>query len=93
MLRKLIMLSSHPGSPDGRRVQWYIEGKTYEFTESLAAIFLKEGWAAEDPAELPAAELPAAETPKAELSPARKQEYAAPVTATATEPAPARRRR
>lgn len=62
------MLSSRQGSPDGRRVQWYIEGRTYEVTESLAAIFLKEGWAQD-------ADLPRLEQSKAEMAAAHKQEY------------------
>ena len=33
------------GSPDGLRVDEYKAGETYEVRESLAAIFLKEGWA------------------------------------------------
>jgi hypothetical protein len=69
MLKKITMLSSREGSPDGRRVQWYLEGKTYETTEYLALIFLKEGWA-ED------AELPKIETPKAEVATEHKREYA-----------------
>lgn len=45
------MLSSHQGSVDGRRVQWYLAGETYEVSESLAAIFIKEGWAEDDDTE------------------------------------------
>ena len=75
-MKKLIMLSSHEGSRDGNHVQWYLEGQTYEVTESLAAIFLKEGWA-EEVGELKADPLPALETPKAEVAaaPAQKHEY------------------
>lgn len=73
MLRKLTMLSSRSGSPDGRRVRWYIEGKTYEVTESLAAIFLKEGWAVD--AERAPADLPKAEQAAVEMAPAGKKEY------------------
>ena len=82
MFKTLIMLSSHEGSPDGRRVQWYLAGQTYEVTESLAAIFLKEGWAEETEhhgATCPSCgrELPQAEMPKAEASaaPGHKAEY------------------
>lgn len=71
------MLSSHEGSPDGIRVQWYLAGETYEVSESLSAIFLKEGWAKD-------ADLPMAEASAVELAPAHKQEYA---------PAPQRRKR
>jgi hypothetical protein len=72
---QLIMLSSREGSPDGIRTQWYLEGKTYDITPSLAAIFLKEGWAC-DPDALPAAEAvkPRIEpTPKAEYSSQKKK--------------------
>jgi hypothetical protein len=76
MNKKLTMLSSHEGSPDGRRVQWYLAGQTYDVSESLSAIFLKEKWAVDaDSFE----GLPVAEAPKAELAaaaaPGHKQEY------------------
>ena len=75
MPKKLLMLSSQSGSPDGRRVQWYLAGKTYDVPESLAQIFLKEGWARDPDA------LPAIEAPKVELAavaaPGHKQEYSA----------------
>jgi len=72
------MLSSHEGSRDGNHVQWYLEGHTYEIPLSLAAIFLKEGWAEEidlPMAEAPTVELPAASQPKAEVLYAHKREY------------------
>jgi hypothetical protein len=49
MNKKLTMLSSHEGSPDGVRHCWYVEGRTYEVSESLAKIFLREGWAKPEP--------------------------------------------
>jgi hypothetical protein len=73
-MKKLIMLSSHEGSRDGIHVQWYLVGRTYDVTESLAAIFLKEGWAKDTDAADP---LPVLEAPKAEIAPAHKQEYSA----------------
>jgi hypothetical protein len=73
MPKKLLMLSSREGSPDGHIVRWYLAGKTYDVSEYLAAIFLKEGWAEE------VKDVPEIETPKAELAavsaPGHKQEY------------------
>lgn len=48
-MRNLTMLSSHPCSLDGRAVQWFMEGQSYEVSDYLAAILLKEGWAKVDP--------------------------------------------
>lgn len=62
---------------------WFVEGHTYDVSESLSAIFLKEGWAVEVGcmAEMAISArmdvLPAAESAKAEVPPAHKQEYSA----------------
>jgi hypothetical protein len=42
---KIKMKHTRYGSADGVRVDEYKKGDTYEVRESLAAIFLKEGWA------------------------------------------------
>ncbi|NIQ97539.1 MAG: hypothetical protein GWN87_27710 [Desulfuromonadales bacterium] len=39
------MKSTRYGSADGVRVDEYKKGETYDVRASLAAIFLKEGWA------------------------------------------------
>jgi len=42
---KIKMKSTRYGSADGVRVDEYKNDETYDVRESLAAIFLKEGWA------------------------------------------------
>ncbi|MDH5762730.1 MAG: hypothetical protein OEZ51_07105 [Nitrospinota bacterium] len=42
---KLKMKSTRYGSADGVQIDEYKKGETYEVRDSLAAIFLKEGWA------------------------------------------------
>jgi hypothetical protein len=42
---KIKMKSTRYGSADGVRVDEYKKDETYDVRESLAAIFLKEGWA------------------------------------------------
>jgi len=42
---KLKMKSTRYGSADGMRVDEYKKGETYNVRESLASIFLQEGWA------------------------------------------------
>lgn len=42
---KLKMKRTSYGSPDGVLVEEYKKGETYEVRDSLATIFLKEGWA------------------------------------------------
>jgi hypothetical protein len=42
---KLKMKHTRYGSSDGIRVDEYKKGETYDVRESLASIFLKEGWA------------------------------------------------
>ena len=42
---KLKMKRTSYGSPDGVQVEEYKKGETYDVRETLAAIFLKEGWA------------------------------------------------
>ena len=42
---KLKMNRTSYGSPDGVRVEEYKKGETYDVRETLATIFLKEGWA------------------------------------------------
>lgn len=79
-MTKLLMLSSREGSSDGLHVQWYLEGRTYDVSDSLAAIFLKEGWA--KPVGCLAQlghifDLPQAEASTVEVAPAHKQEYSA----------------
>jgi hypothetical protein len=39
------MKNTRYGSADGMRVDEYKKGETYDVRESLASIFLKEGWA------------------------------------------------
>lgn len=39
------MISTRYGSADGMRVDEYRKGETYDLRDSLASIFLKEGWA------------------------------------------------
>jgi hypothetical protein len=48
---KIKMKHTRYGSPDGVRVDEYKKGETYDIRETLATIFLKEGWAVKvDPA-------------------------------------------
>jgi len=42
---KLKMIRTSYGSPDGVQVEEYKKGETYDMRETLAVIFLKEGWA------------------------------------------------
>ena len=42
---KVKMKSTRYGSADGVRVDEYKKGETYDVRETLASIFLKEGWA------------------------------------------------
>ena len=42
---KIRMLSTREGSPDGIRIEKYLENQIYEIPSSLAAIFISEGWA------------------------------------------------
>ena len=42
---KVKMKRTSYGSPDGIRVAEYKKGEMYDLRETLAAIFLKEGWA------------------------------------------------
>jgi len=42
---KIKMKRTRYGSADGMRVDEYKQGETYDVRESLADIFLKEGWA------------------------------------------------
>ena len=42
---KVKMKHTRYGSADGMRVDEYKKGETYDVRESLASIFLKEGWA------------------------------------------------
>ena len=42
---KIKMKYTRYGSADGMRVDEYKKGETYDVRESLARIFLKEGWA------------------------------------------------
>ena len=42
---KIKMQSTRYGSADGVRVDEYKKGETYDVPETLASIFLKEGWA------------------------------------------------
>ena len=42
---KLKMNRTSYGSPDGVQVEEYKKGETYHVRETLAAIFLEEGWA------------------------------------------------
>lgn len=44
MVRLRITKTMH-GSPDGRRVLLYSHGEEYEMEDSLAEVFLREGWA------------------------------------------------
>ncbi len=46
--RKIRMLSTHQGSPDGINVNEYEVGKTYDLPPRLAEIFLDAEWAEED---------------------------------------------
>jgi hypothetical protein len=50
---KILMLSTQHGSPDGARVHVYREGEEYDLSSTpgerdLAAVFVREGWAATD---------------------------------------------
>ena len=42
---KVKMKATRYGSADGMHVDEYKKGETYDIRESLASIFLKEGWA------------------------------------------------
>jgi len=42
---KIKMKATRYGSADGMRVDEYKKGEIYDVRESLATIFLKEGWA------------------------------------------------
>ena len=42
---KLKMKRTSYGSPDGVQVEEYKKGETYDVRDTLASIFLKEGWA------------------------------------------------
>lgn len=42
------MLASQVGSVDGLSMTFYLAGEKYDIPESLASVFLREGWAEED---------------------------------------------
>ena len=44
-IMRIKMKRTSYGSPDGVQVEEYKKGETYNVRETLAAIFLKEGWA------------------------------------------------
>lgn len=46
-MRKMKMLATRLGSPDGARVQNYVEGESYPMPESLAEAFERAGLAVE----------------------------------------------
>lgn len=50
-MKNLKILKTVPGSPDGIRVEWFVEDEIREVPDGLAEIFLKEGWAVEVPDE------------------------------------------
>ena len=50
-MKNLKILKTVPGSPDGIRLEWFIEDEVREVPDELAAIFLKENWAVEVKAE------------------------------------------
>lgn len=41
---KIKMLETRTGSPDGRTVHSYVRGEEYEMPDSLARVFVDEGW-------------------------------------------------
>lgn len=41
----IIMLQTKEGSTDGTVVNRYKKGQTYDVADSLAEVFVKEGWA------------------------------------------------
>jgi hypothetical protein len=45
---KVRMLTTKLGSPNGLEVREYEAGQKYDMPESLAEIFLSQGWAEED---------------------------------------------
>lgn len=45
---KVRMLQNRSGSPDGIQVFEYRAGQKCDLPESLASVFLREGWAEED---------------------------------------------
>ena len=65
---RIRMLQTTRGSPDGIQVFEYRAGGKYDLPESLAAVFLREGFAEEDKELV----LETKEEPRAE-APARKQ--------------------
>lgn len=90
-MKRLLMLGSHRGSPNGIEVHMYHEGQEYDLPPYLADIFLKEGWAKivvpkqpapvlepqSEPTEVVKTE--PAEQPKVEVADTPKKEYAAPL--------------
>ena len=73
---KVRMLTTKAGSPDGIQVLDYQAGQKYDLPESLAVVFLRDGWAEEDK-ELAPPETKNAETLKAEAKAARAAAKAA----------------
>lgn len=47
-MRRIRMVQTRYGSPDGIQVLQYQAGQVYSIPDSLANIFLSEGWAEED---------------------------------------------
>lgn len=47
-MAKVRMLTTKAGSPDGIQVFDYRAGQKYDLPESLAVVFLRDGWAEED---------------------------------------------
>ena len=45
--KRISMLVTKDGSPDGIQVRTFEKGKTYDVPETLADIFLRERWARE----------------------------------------------
>lgn len=45
MKKTIKMTETQKGSPNGREVHTYQKGEVYEIEESLAEVFLKNGWA------------------------------------------------
>jgi hypothetical protein len=63
---QLVMLRTARGSPDGAQVLTYEADREYEVPDSLARVFLAEGWARRADEEAAVAEPPAVEPPVAE---------------------------
>ncbi len=75
-MAKVRMLKTKAGSPDGIQVFDYQAGQKYDLPESLAVVFLRDGWAEEDKESAPA-ETKDVETLKAEAKAAAKAAKAA----------------